>query len=307
MMSESHYRHQVATDIDPFRGILLGLFFMAVGMTIDFGLLTDQWLVISGLVIGLLALKSIVTWTCCRVMGIESGTATRVSLLLSQSGEFGFVIFGLAAASGLLENELFRLLLLVVALTMVATPLMRALGDRLAAIAGDSELESRFGTGALDKPKVRVIIAGFGRVGRRIASLMDDADIAYIAVENDADRVLKGRREGLPVYFGDASQVDLLKTAGAEEADVLVVTLNKPVPAVRLISVFREAYPHIAIHARGHNHLHCQELLEVGATVVVSETLEASLQLGDQVLTALGYPDEEAEALVEKLRLNVNE
>jgi len=302
MMAESHYRHQVIADIEPFRGILLGLFFMGVGMSIDFGLLGTHGVLIAGLVLGLLLVKSAILWILCRVMRIGTQDATRASLLLSQSGEFGFVLFGLAAASGILPEDLFHLLALLVALTMVTTPLMPKLGEylnvRLTKVADRNDVS----IGHIDAEQPHVIIAGFGRVGRRVARILQVANLPYLAVESDVDRVLEGRRDGFSVFYGDASQVDLLKAAGAEQAGVLVCTLDKTVPAVRLVNILRQHYPDIAIHARGHNKQHCDELLKAGATIAISESLEASLQLGGAALNTMGIFEDEATALIDSFR-----
>ena len=302
MMAESQFRHQLIADIDPFRGILLGLFFMGVGMSIDFGLLADQWLLLAVLVIGLLLVKSGLLWILSRLMGIQAAIASRVSPLLSQSGEFGFVIFGLAAFSGLLPDDLFRLLVLLVALSMVTTPLMPKLGDFLAGFTDEITAGFELGEDRTGIEPPRVIIAGYGRVGRRVATVLDEAKIPYLAIENDSDRVRMGREEGRPVYFGDASQVELIKAAGAEDAEVIVCTLNKPVPAVRMISLLRQRYPNVAIHARGQDYQHCQDLIEAGATVAVSETLEASLQLGGEALKTAGIDAAETSALLDSFR-----
>ena len=160
--------------------------------------------------------------------------------------------------------------------------------------------------GQLDAELPQVIIAGYGRVGRRVATILEAANIPYLAIENDAERVLKGRREGHPVFYGDASQVELLKTAGVEQARVIVCTLNQPVPAVRMIKILRQNYPNIAIHARGQNHFHCEELLEAGATIAVSETLEASLQLGSESLKSMGVNADDAFALLDSFRSTYN-
>ena len=215
MMAESHYRHQVIADIEPFRGILLGLFFMGVGMSIDFGLLGRQGILIAGLVLGLLVIKSTIIWVLCRLMGIETPDATRVSLLLSQSGEFGFVLFGLGAISGVLTEDLFHTLTLLVALTMASTPLMANLGEYLSKRLTRAVDRHDVSTDHIDTGRPHVIIAGFGRVGRRVARILQAGKVPYLAIESDADRVLEGRRDGFSVFYGDASQVDVLKAAGA--------------------------------------------------------------------------------------------
>ncbi len=302
MMANSHYRHQVIADIQPFRGILLGLFFMSVGMSVDFGLLGRQPVMILGLVLGLLLIKSAILWALCRFMGVGSPDATRASLLLSQSGEFGFVLFGLAAISGVLEVELFQLLTLLVALTMVTTPLMAKLGEHLNRRLARATDRHDISTEHLDSGQPHVIIAGFGRVGRRISRILQAAEVPYLAIDNNPDRVLDGRRDGYSVFYGDASQVDVLKAAGAGQAGALVCTLDNPLPALRLVSILRQHYPDIVIHARGRDWQHCEELLKAGATIAISETLEASLQIGAAVLATMGIFEEDAAALIESLR-----
>ncbi len=302
MMAESHYRPQVIADIQPFRGILLGLFFMGVGMSIDFGLLGRQAVFITGLVLGLLLIKTTILWALCRIMGIGTPDATRVSLLLSQSGEFGFVIFGLAAVSGILPVDLFHVLVLLVALTMATTPLVANLCEFLGRCLPRSVARHDVSTDHIGAGRRHVIIAGFGRVGRRVAKILQAANMPYLAIDSDADRVLEGRRDGFSVFYGDASQVPVLKAAGTAEAGVLVCTLDRAVPAVRLVNIMRQHYPTIAIHARGRDRQHCDQLLEAGATIAISETLEASLQIGRAVLVAMGAPEDNAVALIRSFR-----
>jgi monovalent cation:proton antiporter-2 (CPA2) family protein len=302
MLADSHYRHQVIADILPFRGILLGLFFMGVGMSIDFGLLGRQGVLIAGLVVGLLLIKSAILWVLCRLMGVGTPDATRVALLLSQSGEFGFVLFGLAAMSGVLPQDLFQFLTLLVALTMVTTPLMANLCKLLGKCLTGAANRHDVSTNHIDAGQPHVIIAGFGRVGQRVARILHAGNIPYLAIDSNTDRVLDGRREGFSVFYGDASQVDVLKAAGAGQAGVLVCTLDQAVPAVRLVNILRQHYPDISIHARGRDWQHCEQLLKAGATIAISETLEASLQLGGAVLSTMGIIEEDAAALIESLR-----
>lgn len=302
MMADSQYRHQVIADIEPFRGILLGLFFMAVGMAVDFALLAREVLLFAGLLSGLLLIKSGIVWTLCRLAGIAAPDAARTALLLSQSGEFGFVLFGLAAANGLLPKELFHLLLLLVALSMVSTPLLADLGARVQRRLSRAEVVHDVSTSHIDNGHPHVIIAGFGRVGRRIARLLQAGQVPFLAIESDTDRVLEGRRDGFPVFYGDASQPDVLTAAGAGRARVLVCTLDQTQPAVQLVGSLRQHYPDIAIHARGRDRQHCAQLLRAGATRAVSETLEASLQLGTEVLTSMGLDEARAGELIEAFR-----
>ena len=303
MMAESSYRHQVIADIQPFRGILLGLFFMAVGMSIDFGLLGRHGALIAGLVVALLLIKSVILWVLCRLMGVSSADATRVALLLSQSGEFGFVIFGLATISGILADHYFHILTLLVALTMAMTPLMANLGEYLHRRMTSEADRHDVSTEHIEPGQPHVIIAGFGRVGRRVSRILQAMNVPYLAIDSDADRVLDGRRDGFSVFYGDASKVDVLKAAGAGEASALVCTLDQVGPAVNLVRILRQQYPDIAVHARGRDRRHCEQLLKAGATRAISETLESSMQIGAAVLDTMGILEEDAAALIESIRM----
>ncbi len=302
MLADSHYRHQVVADIQPFRGLLLGLFFMSVGMSIDFGLFQDQGLLIAGLVVGLLLIKAVLLWGLCRLMRVDAVNALRTALLLSQSGEFGFVLFGLALVNGVMAPELFQLLMPVIALTMVTTPLMANLGEHLAAFMNHRPEGHEVSLAGIDTEQPYVIVAGFGRVGRRIARILEAAGISYLGMESNPERVAQGRAEGYSVFYGDASRVDVLRAAGAEQARVLVSTLDQTLPTVRLVSVMRQHYPDTPIYARGHDSIHCQELTRAGATLAISETLEASLQLGAAVLEVSEVPVDTTSELLDSFR-----
>jgi voltage-gated potassium channel Kch len=225
-----------------------------------------------------------------------------VSLLLSQSGEFGFVVFGLATINGILPVGLFHTLTLLVVLTMVTTPLMATLGDYLNRRLNSTVDRHDISTDHLDAELPHVIIAGFGRVGRRVVRILQASNVPYLVIENNADTVLEGRREGFSVFYGDAGQVDVLKAAGAGQASVLVCTLDQVEPAVRLVNIMRQHYPDIAVHARGYDRQHCDQLLKAGATIAISESLEASLQIGEAVLGAVGVLAEDAVAVIETFR-----
>jgi hypothetical protein len=302
MLAESHYRHQIIADIQPFRGVLLGLFFMAVGMSVDFGLIGDQGLFIAALVVGLLGVKALLLWGLCRVWGEGRGTAARVALLLSQSGEFGFVLFGFAAASGMMTGDLFAMLTLIVALTMATTPILAQIGQHMERrFKGETERHLPT-TPAADTDERQVIVAGFGRVGHRVAKVLEAAQVPYLGLERDPERVARARDQGFNVFYGDASRADVLKAAGADRARVLVLTLDQVEPAARLVHIMRQHYPEAPIYARACNLTHREQLRKAGVTDAVSETLEASLQLGGAVLQACGLSSDEVSHLLEESR-----
>ncbi len=302
MLAESHYRHQIEADIQPFRGILLGLFFMAVGMSIDLGLLVDRPGPILALVAALMGVKALLVWVLCRISGLDSGNATRVGLLLSQSGEFGFVLFSFATVSGVLPAPLFQTLLLIIALSMVTTPFIVALGDAWLRQRRDRELVTEPVPDNLREPQSDIIIAGFGRVGQRVAAILAAAQIRFIALDHDQTKVEQGRRKGFPVYFGDASRFDVLRAAGAERSRMIIVTLDEPQQTQRLVQIIRQHYPSLPIHVRARDRAHCEDLRARGATTAISETLEASLRLGEYALTGSGVPKEKSDQVIDDFR-----
>jgi monovalent cation:proton antiporter-2 (CPA2) family protein len=302
MMADSQYRHQIIADIEPFRGILLGLFFISVGMSIDFGLLAEKNLLVAGLVIALLLIKSILLLLLGKLLKVSNSINIRTALLLSQSGEFGFVLFGLAFASGLLDEQLFHLLALIIAITMVATPFMSHLGEYIHKRLHGETQQHDVSTEHISDDTPHVIIAGCGRVGKRIARIMELGNIPYLAIDKNPDQVLLGRHEGFSVFYGDASKVDVLRAAGIDNAGVIVCTLDSAQSAIRLVKILRQNYPDIPIHARGHDKQHCQLLLKAGATVAISETVEASVQLAGTLLDSMGLFEEECIQVIENFR-----
>ena len=302
MLAESHYRHQIEADIQPFRGILLGLFFMSVGMSIDFGLLNQEIKLIAVLVIVLLLVKSSVLWVLCRISGINSSVSLRVALLLSQSGEFGFVLFGLAMLLGIMSEPLFQMLTLVIALSMAVTPLVVKFGDWLANYIETNTEDSEVIPDISEETRNHVILAGFGRVGQRIAYLMHSAKITFIALDYNPQQVAKGLMKGFPVYFGDASLLKVLKAAGADRASMLIITMDNADHAEKLVADARRNYPLLPIHVRGHDRNNCENLLVKGANSAVSDTLEASLRLAELVLQGSGLDTNRTSRLLDDYR-----
>jgi monovalent cation:proton antiporter-2 (CPA2) family protein len=302
MLAESHYRHQIEADIQPFRGILLGLFFMSVGMSIDLGLLVDKPGLILALVAALMGVKALLAWGLCRISGLDGVDATRVGLLLSQSGEFGFVLFSFATVSGVLPAPLFQTLLLIIALSMVTTPFIVALGDAWFRQRQDGEPVTEPMPDNLRGPQPDIVIAGFGRVGQRVAAILAAAQIPFVALDHDHAKVEQGRRKGFPVYFGDASRFDVLRAAGAERSRMIIVTLDEPQQTQRLVQIIRQHYPSLPIHVRARDRAHCEDLRARGATTAISETLEASLRLGEYALTGSGVPKEKSEQMIDDFR-----
>ncbi len=303
MIAESHFRHQIEADILPFRGILLGLFFMTVGMGIDFGLLLDRLGLIIGLTIGLMVIKTAVVYGLARLSGARHDLALQTGVLLSQSGEFGFILFGVATVSGVLAAEIGHLLTVVIALSMVLTPFVVMLANSLllrfyTPNASDDAASAQL----FDDSEHHVILAGFGRVGARIGAILGEAGVSYVALDMKQDRVTHARKQGFPVFFGDASKLKVLQAAGADRAKMLVIALEDPESVNRLVTQVRQFYADMPIHARAIDRKHCATLIGYGATTTVSDTLETSLRLTEEVLLGNGVGAEEVARVTDAFR-----
>jgi Kef-type K+ transport system membrane component KefB/voltage-gated potassium channel Kch len=302
MLAESHYRHQIEADILPFRGILLGLFFMTVGMGINFSLLKEHLVTIIALTVGLMVLKALVVYLLSRVTGARHDISLQTGVLLSQSGEFGFVLFGFAAAAGVLESSLSHILTLVIALTMVLTPFVVKATNMLLIRFYTPEPDDEDYAEFVEHSEEHVILAGFGRVGARVGTLLGAAGVPYIALDMKQQRVKDARAQGFPVFFGDVSKVKVLQSAGADHAKMIVVTLDEPHQVDRLVTQVRQLYPDMPIHTRARDRKHCAELISQGATTTVSETLETSLRLTEEVLLGSGVEEAVAKNVINEFR-----
>lgn len=303
MLAESQYRHQIEADILPFRGILLGLFFMAVGMGIDFALLWDKFFIILGLTIGLMTIKAAVVYFLARVAGSRHDISLQTAVLLSQSGEFGFVMFAFASAAGVLSAYQSQMLTLIIAMTMIFTPFVVMFANWLLTRfytpkVDDDERFSSF----TDIDEKHIILAGFGRVGARIAAILNNAGVPYVALDMREERVKAARAQGFPVFFGDASNLKVLQSAGAEEAKMIVVALDNPGQVDRLVASVSQHYPDMPIHTRAKDRKHCADLVKYGATTTVSETLETSLRLSEEVLLGVDVEPATVERVLHEFR-----
>ncbi len=299
LIAETEFRHQVQADISPFQGLLLALFFMSVGMSLDVTVLLSNALLIAALAAGLLIVKALVLTLAARAFGLAAGPAAQLGLTLSQGGEFALVLFTLAVAAGVLDARTEGIGVLVVTLTMALTPLLAAGGQAAArrigarggrAVQGELELEGH------------VLIAGFGRAGQTVAELLDARGVAYVALDMDPERVEKAHLEGRPVYFGDASRPEVLRAVRADAASVAAVTLDDPAAAARTVAALRHTAGRIPVVVRARYTSDLAALSEAGATSVVPELIEGSLQLGSSVLESLGETREVADRITDAFR-----
>ncbi len=300
LLSETEYRHEVEVTIEPFKGLLMGLFFMSVGMGIDPREVLRQpgWIVAS--VFGLLVIKSAIAAVVLRATGLRWGQAVEAGTLLGQGGEFAFIVVGAAMASRVLDAATGQFMLLVVSLSLLVTPLFARIGNRLGAridAAAGVDLSAR----EQDMPGAfgQVVIIGFGRVGRMLGEVFHQRGIPYIAVENNHDAVGRLRREGFPVYYGNAARPEFLRRLKLDEATSLVVTTDSPGAARRIVHAARQQAPTLKIYARSHDEAHARELEAAGATRVVPEMLEAGLLLTSHALGSAGLAPVDVERIIE--------
>jgi K+:H+ antiporter len=303
LLAETEYRHQVEADIRPFKGLLLGLFFMAIGMVIDLPLvIREAWLLL-GLLLALLLIKSFLTVGICLLLRQPLDVSLRVGPLLSQGGEFGFVLVGGAMLSGLLDVGLGQLILAVIALSMAVTPAMDWLGRRLSSMAlPKPTMQTDTLRGEAESIDEHVIIAGFGRVGQTVARVLAASGIPYVALDMDHARVSRGRADGLPLYYGDASRVDVLEAAGIDRARAAVITIDRAGEASHAVEALHQRMPGLPIFVRAHDMTHSHDLESGGATAVVPETVEASLQIGGIVLSAIGTSADDVTRIMDDFR-----
>ena len=303
LLAETEYRHQVAAEIAPFRGLLLGLFFMTVGMAIDLRFAAARLDVVLAIAAVLIFGKSLIIAGLARLAGHSAGSAIHVGLLLAQGGEFAFIMFGLAMTVGVLAPDIANVLMVGVALSMCATPLLAGLGrrinDRLEALAAGTVED--IGEEADDLTD-HVIVLGFGRVGQAVAQTLAAAEIAYVAIEYETTRVTEARAKSLPVFYGDATRPEMLRAVGAGRARAAVVTMDDPAAAERAVHLLNQHHPHLHIFVRARDSGHRRRLEAAGATGIVHETFEMSLQLGGSVLRRLGTPDERVQEIITEHR-----
>jgi CPA2 family monovalent cation:H+ antiporter-2 len=299
VLAETEYRHQVESDIKPFKGLLLGLFFVGVGMSIDLALVVGQAFWILASVAGLVVLKAAILTGLGLAFGLPLPVALRAGALLGEVGEFAFVVVGAAMAAGLMPHPAGHFMLALTGLSILLTPGLAWAGERLGRRFESEAATRELGPGdrPADELENHVLIAGFGRVGQTVAELLDQQKVPYVAIDLDAHRIKDSRSRGRPVYYGDATRRDVLERLGAAKAAALVVTLDSPEAAKRTVAVVAKGWPGLKMFVRAHDATHLAELKALGAADVVPETLESSLTLARHALQAVGAPAEAAARL----------
>jgi len=290
LLAETEYRHEVEVTIEPFKGLLLGLFFLSIGIGLDLSLLFQKPALILGMALGALILTGGVVFLLGLLFGLKPRKALEAGLLLAAGGEFAFVILDTAMNSGLVDREVGRTVLVASTLTMFCIPALAALGARLGGRPGANPATSTPVEPPLSTDEPAVLVVGYGRVGRLVGDMLGRHDIRWVAAERDPKLVEAGRRAGVAIFYGDASRAEFLRRCGLDSAPAVVVTMDNPEGAEVVVATARELRPDLTIVARARDARHAKRLYELGATDAVPETIEASLQLSEAALVDIGVP-----------------
>jgi glutathione-regulated potassium-efflux system ancillary protein KefC/glutathione-regulated potassium-efflux system protein KefB len=300
LLADSEYRHELEADIEPFKGLLLGLFFIAVGMSANLGVLLESPLTVLALTLGYLLFKFAAIFVAARLTRHDTATAWRLGVALAGGGEFAFVLFALAAGNGLLSRPTADLLVIVVTLSLVAAPLLIAAADALAGRLRPAAAAPAFDDIVSEEP--RVLIAGFGRFGQIVARVLRARRIRFTALEVSQAQVDFVRRFGNKLYYGDASRLEMLRAAGAAHAELLVLAIDDVEASVRTAEMARRHFPALRILARARNRQHAFRLMDAGVTQIWRETFASSLEVAEAALVALGTSREASAEQVRRFR-----
>ncbi len=300
MLASTEYRHQVEADILPIRGLLLGLFFLTIGMTIDLQTAIRHWETFLGGLAVLVAVKAVILLALCRLFRFSLTVSAQIGFLLAQGGEFAFVTLGRAVESGMVVPGLSGQLVTIIAASMALTPLLAAAGDALVRRQEEREADAE---GVADLTG-HVLIVGFGRVGQTVASVLRRQGIPFVAFDRNPHLVAKFRQRGEPVFFGGAGSLNMMRCLGADRARAAVLTLDNAAASEQVLARLVAEFPGLQVMVRARDRRHQKRLELAGACGVVPETLEGSLQLAGTVLKVLGHPAEDIHGLLDSYRHN---
>lgn len=298
LLAESEYRHELQADIEPFKGLLLGLFFMAVGMSANLGIILDIPLVVLGAVLLFMVVKSLVVYGVTRLFGHTRDSARNVAAALAQGGEFAFVLFGIATGADVMTQATADFLIVVVTVSMILTPLAFMINEKLLSRFAAPEAPREFDE--IGEQEYPVVIVGFGRVGQIVGRILRLRKIGFTALDSAPTHVDFLRKFGNMIYYGDATRLELLRAAHLDKAKILVVAIDDIVASVKVIELVQQHFPHVQIYARVRNRQHAYQLLAMGVNRIIRETFEASLSLAQQVLEGLDVPADTAKDMIAK-------
>ena len=298
LLADSEYRHQIEADIAPFEGLLLAVFFIAVGMSIDLGVLASEPGTLIAVVLVLVAVKAAILYLLGRWWGLDSKGARRLGLVISQGGEFAFVLFGAGALEGVIDRHMANLLTLAVTLSMAATPLLLLIDDAIARALKPAPPDYEMPPGG----DQHVIIAGFGRFGQIVARVLRARQIPFTALDSNVEQVDFVKRFGAQIYYGDAGRLDILRAAGADKARAFVLAIDDVECSMRVAEMVRTHFPDLPIYARARDRTHVHRLMDLGIEIIERETFLAALELTKDLLRGLGLKEPEVRRLTETFK-----
>jgi CPA2 family monovalent cation:H+ antiporter-2 len=290
LLAETEFRHEIEVLIGPFRDLLLGLFFVSVGLGLDVGLLVRKPGLVIALAVGMVAVKAAVGTGLGRLFGLKAGAALEAGLMVGAGGEFAFVILQQATASHLLDPAMAQALTVSATLSMFAVPALGAVGSRFGRAQARAEGARQAAPPAQPDSKPRVLVVGYGRVGRLVGEMLDKHQVAWVAIDRDFRSVEAGRRAGHQVFYGDASRPEILQRLGLDDAPGVVLTTDDAEAAEAVTAEIKRLRPDVVLVARARDARHARRLYALGATDAVPETIEASLQLSEAVLVDIDVP-----------------
>lgn len=299
-LSESEYRHELEADLDPFKGILMGLFFVSVGMGLNLSLLFSQPLFILTATVAYIVIKALLLYVVGRLMRLKSIQSQNLAAYVTQGGEFAFVLFGVGISSKVLPEDLAQKLTLIVTLSMIISPFVIILNDRIAARRSKYQPTKEYDR--FEDANNKVIIAGFGRFGQIFGRILRAQDIHFTAIDHDSEQIELLRTFGNKVYYGDASRKEILEAAGAKDAEFFILAVDDMETSLQIAETLRTHYPHLKVYARSRNRQHTFNLMELGVTHIRRETFDSSLTLTGELLKGMGFPDKRAHSVIERFK-----
>lgn len=302
MLSSSSYRHQIETDIEPFRGLLMGLFFMAVGMSLDLAVVVSDWSLLLAMLVAFITAKGAVVYGIARAFGSSSRHATRRTSMFLQGGEFAFVLYAAAASGGVIDARENALFTTVVIFSMALTPILMIAAERF--LRRESSME---GVEAAHDLHGRVLIIGFGRFGQIASQLLLSKGVGLSVIDMNPDRIREAARFGFKVFFGDGTRLDTLRHSAAGSAEALLICIDDPKAAMQIVALAQHEFPQAKILVRSFDRAHAVELIRAGVDYQVRETVESAYMIGAEGLRVLGYAELDVQEAAEDIRQRDNE
>lgn len=297
LLAESSYRHEIHANIEPFRGLLLGLFFIAIGMSLELDIILSYWYVIAAFVAATMAIKAVLIYIAARLFRTSHTTSIRTAAVLTQHGEFAFVLFSAALSLGIVDQQFTSFMIAVVILSMALTPISLRLGEKLIAHKEVEEIEEDFeGAGS------SILMIGFSRMGQVTAQTLLAAGCDMTIIDNDPERIRSASEFGFKIYFGDGKRPDVLRYAGIEQSDIVAICTAKPDVTTRIVEVIQREFPQKRLYVRTYDREHTLLMMDRNVEFQLRETFESALELGRNMLEGLGLTYEEANDIVDDIR-----